>query len=332
MSVYFKEHAARAEWNKDLSFFPNARETGTCFIDANSAFRNGTSTAGALTTLPAGAIAFVGASAAAGGIVGVPVGLSVARDGFKKAKVAAKCRDLEGIAHNGLWSNIGLTYAGLSSLLATEGVMVLKGVTPPPAITPAFAYLGFALYGSILAYSSYGLYQAASFKSDLKSRVKNEGDRGALRWLSEQVSLSPEELKKSEEEQAKILQRKWNRFELRTDSSCGALVREKIPALMKDFNPVQARALIVEVEKSAFKQKVKHISLIVIALLGLAACVFILVAMGPASPLLFAVGAVTWFAVDSSKLYNYIGEKLWNFKKEPVLELAGGEKYHLSTA
>ncbi len=316
---YFQEHAVRNDWNKTLSFFPEAREAGSCFIDGNSLFRNGTSTAAALTPLPFAATAFVAASAAAGGFVGIPVGLAVVRDGAKKVKAAANCGDLEGVVHNGLWTGVGATYAGLSSILATEGVMILKGATPPAALGPAFSGLGVAMYGGILAYGAHGLWKASQFHSQLKAVVKEGGDWSALNWLKDQVALIDDE--KKQPNSAEILQRKWNRFELRTSAACAALVREKLPKLLAEFDPVEARALIKEVEKAAFKQKVKYIILIAIAILGIVASVCVVALTGPASPLLFAIGALIWFAVDSSRLHNYVGEKCWNWtaKKEPCL-------------
>jgi hypothetical protein len=316
---YYQQHAVRNDWNNSMPLFPEAREAGSCFIDGNSFVRNGTSAAAAIVPLPFAATAFVAASAAAGGFVGIPIGLGVVRDGVKKGWAAAKCGDLEGVVQNGLWTTVGATYTGLSSLLATEGVMILKGLAPPPAITPAFASLGVAMYGGLVAYGMHGLWKSSQFHSQLKSVVKSEGDRGALKWLSDQVTLTEEEMKR--EDSAKILQRKWNRFELRTNAACAALVREKLPLLMADFDPVAVRALILEVEKAAFKEKVKHIVLIVIGVLGIAASLCVILTTGPASPLLFAIGALVWVAVDSSKFHDYIGEKCWQWhlKKEPCL-------------
>jgi hypothetical protein len=90
---------------------------------------------------------------------------------------------------------------------------------------------------------------------------------------------------------------------------------------MEEFDSVEARELIQEVEKAAFKEKVKHVILIAIAILGILASIFVVVLTGPASPLLFAIGALVWFGVDSSRLHNYIGEKCWNWfsKNDPCL-------------
>jgi hypothetical protein len=293
------------------SFFSGAREAGGCFIDGNSALRNGTSATAALTPLPFAATVFVAASAAAGGIVGVPIGLAVALDGAKKVKAAAQCGDLEGVVHNGLWTNVGATYAGLSSILATEGVMILQGAAPPAALAPAFVGLGLALYGGLLAYGTHGLWKCSQFHSQLKTALKEGGNLGALRWLSAQVTLTDEEKKRPDA--AKILQRKWSRLDLRIGAASSALVREKLSKLMEQFNPVLARELILAVEKAVFKEKVKHIILIAISILGILASVFVVVLTGPASPLLFAVGALIWLAVDSSRLHNYIGETSWSW-------------------
>lgn len=317
-SLYFREHTVRNDWHSQMSFHPKAREATSCFIDANSFLRNGTSTVSALT--PLAATAFVAASATVGGALGIPIGLAIVRDGCKKIKAAAQVGDIEGVVQQGLWVGGGATYAGLSSLLVTEGAMTLQGAAVPAAITPAFGFLGLSLYGCLLAYGAHGLLKTAQFHSDLKSVLKKEGDAGALQWLSDQVSLNEDEAQ--DPDKAKILQRKWNRFELRTNPQCAALVREKLPKLMKHYDPVEARELIRTVEKATFKEKVKHILLIVISILGIAASLCVLFLTGPAAPLLFAIGALVWLTVDNSRLHNYIGEKCWSWysKKEPELE------------
>lgn len=321
-SIYFREHALRERWNRQTSFFPNAREAGSCFVDGNSVLRNGTATASSFTALPACANAFIGVSAAAGGILGVPVGLSIARDGYKGVKAAVQCRDLEGVFHKGLWGSVGANFAGLSGILAAEGIMSLQGSAIPAAIAPAFAGLGFGLYGSLLGYGAYGYWRAAEFQKELKMVVRNEGDWEALQFLSRQIDLTESELnevrrsKNPGREKARLLQKKWNRFELRTNARCASVVRERLPALMQNFDPVQVRELLVEVEKAAFQSKVKHILLIVLAILGIGASIFVIVAMGPASPLLFAVGALIWFTVDSSGLNNCIAETCWAWRQK----------------
>lgn len=316
-SLYFREHRARQHWNSEMSFYPKAREAGSCFIDVNSFLRNGVSTTSALTPLRFAATLFVAASAVAGGVVGVPIGLAIVRNGCKQMKAAAQVGDIEGLAHNGLWTGVGATFAGLSGLLATNGVMSLAGKVPPAPITPAFGGACIAMYGAILAYGVHGLWKTSQFHSELKTVLKERGESGVLDWLKDQVTLNEKEAK--DPEKAKILQKKWNRFELRTNAACAALVREKLSGLM---TPNETSELIQEIEKAVFKERVKYFLLILIALLGIAGALCIILLAGPASPLLFALGGLAWLTVDNARLHSYIGDQWWAWysKKEPEAE------------
>ncbi|MBX7065810.1 MAG: hypothetical protein K1X28_01135 [Parachlamydiales bacterium] len=298
--TYVRACSLRDEWNRNFPFFPNERESGTLFVDANSAARNSTSAAAACRTLPAAAATFVAASSAVGGVIGVPVGLSIVRDGLKSAKAAADVSDWEGTACKTAWAGIGAGYAGLSSLLATSGIMTLANRTVPTSIGTAFGGLGVGFYGMLLGYGAYGLWQTSKFRRELK-RALEEGR--AEEWIKEQVTLNETEQKLPEEEQKTLLQKKWNQFELRTSSSCGKLVRDSI---------LEGRAIdVLEVEKASYKETIKHIFFIVLALLGIAASLCVLFLTGPVSPILFAVSAVLWVGVDSSGIYDYLGEKFW---------------------
>lgn len=287
----------------------SALEACSCFIDTNSAFRNGTSTAGAYTALPAVANTLVGVSSVAAGVFGIPIGLKVAIDGYQKMKTAVQNRDLEGVVQNGLWCGVGGGYAGLSGLLGVNGVYSLQGAAAPAIIGPAFGYGGVGMYGALLGYGAYGLWQAKKFDSEFQSRREEAGDQGALDWLNAQVSLNDEELEG--EDQESLLRKKWEKFERRTSKDCVQLVREKLPGLLEHFNPVEARELLEAVDMACFKKRVQYIIFIVLALLGIAASLCVVLTTGPVSPLLFAIGAVTWLTVDSSRLHNYLGDKFW---------------------
>jgi hypothetical protein len=267
-------------------------------------------TAGSLTPLPSfAANGLIGASLVGAALVGIPVACAIARDGYKKTKIAVETRDLEGVAHQGMWCGMGVSYAGLSGLLGAAGIYSLQGKVAPAFITPAITAGGGAMYGLLLVYGLHGLTKVTKFKSKLNQL---EG-REALQWLNQQIALTPQEMTIAPEAREKLLQKKWNQFVLRTDAACLAKVKEKLPALLENNDPIAANELIQGVKKACFKQQVKYILLLALAVIGIAASVCVLVLSGPASPLLFAIGALLWFTVDSSKFHNYLGEKFWTW-------------------
>ncbi len=296
----------------------NVRETGSCLIDANSALRNGTSTVGSFRALPLAANTFVAASSVAAGVLGVPIGLAIARDSCSKIKQSVQVGNGEGVLHHGLWCGVGAGYAGLSGVLGINGVYTLLGKTSPAYITPAFAYGGVGMYGALLCYGAHGLWHTETFNSELRKRSSQE----ALNWLNEQIHLNPTEISQctTDDEKNRLRQKKLDRFALRTDNSCLTLVEKKLPALLDQFDPERADELIQEVVKACFKQRVKYIFLLVLALIGLAASLCVVITSGPASPLLFAISALGWFTVDSSKIHTYLGEKFWNWQEKKALQ------------
>lgn len=129
----------------------------------------------------------VGVSSVVGGVIGVFLGLAVARDGYNKMKTAAQSRDYEGTLHHGLWCAVGANYAGISGLLGANGVMSLNHMTPPAAITPAFAYGAVGMYGALFAHGVHGLWHTRNFASNFKSEW-NKSPKEALKWLAKQIA------------------------------------------------------------------------------------------------------------------------------------------------
>ncbi len=311
MSVYSTQSALRDAYVRDLRFFPNAREFGTTYlVDVNSAIRNSASTVSAFRPVPTFfSTTLVGASASLGGVVGVPLGLSIVRDGFLKAKHAFKWGDVEGAVHKSLWGAAGAGYAGASGVLAADGILTLANQSIPAAINPAFAGLGLVLYGSLLVHGAYGYIQTAKFGRELQRALNSGGDLAAIDFLKSQILLSKEEIAKyPEKEWGRLLQKKWNQFELRTNANVAALARQ---TLLFETDPKLLHELIIEVQKANHKEKVKHILFIVLALLGIAASIFVILSTGPISPIFFAIGAVLWLAIDSSALHNWVGDYSW---------------------
>jgi hypothetical protein len=321
-NVYLEEHWNRQRFNEAMVYCPKEKETTSLLIDTNSVMRNTASAVKSVSPLPIAAGCFISSSSVIGGVLGVPIGLCVARDGFVKGKAALSCGDAEGVATNALWGTVGAAYAGISGLLAADGILSLQGSALPASLTPLFGGLGLAMNGGLLAYGAYGLKQTSQFNKEMKAVLEREGERGVLNWLNGQVTLTRGEVadirrtaKDPEKEIANLLQKKWNAFEFRTSAAVANLVREKLPGLLEKFDLVKAIALIEAVEKANFMGRVKHINFLVIAVISIVAFICLLVVSGPASPILFAIGAAAWLAVDSSKLHKYIGEKCWNWHR-----------------
>jgi hypothetical protein len=281
------------------------------FVDVNSAARNSVSVAMTRAALPAIATTFAAASAAAGGVLGVPVGLSLTADGYKRFRASYRAEDWEGAMASTAWGLIGATYAGLSGLLATDGIMTLANKSVPQALSPAFGYLGTALYSILTGYGAYGAWQTTSFRQELKEQMANGT---AAEWLKGQITLTGEENDLSFEEKEKLLQKKWNRFEFRAGSGAGKLLREQIEDL---DDPAKCEELFLKVEEGSFKESVKYWFFFILGLLGLVASVtvFTLAPTSLISPLFFAIGAVLWLGVDSPSLHVYLGDKFWTWHK-----------------
>lgn len=307
----------------DLSFFPEEIEKGTLFIDVNSIARNTTSASAACRILPAAAGTFIAVSSVAGGAIGFPVGLCILRDGYIRAKAAFAASDWEGTAHKVAWAGVGASYAGLSSLLATNGIMALAGRAAPASIGTAFGGLGIGFYGLILGYAAYGYRKTSQFRTELRKAV---ADGRAAQWIREQVTLNQDESALPEIDKAKLLQKKWNQFELKTNAQCGKLIRDRI------LQGAPIDDLILEVEKASFKESVKHILLIVLGLLGIAASLCILFSSGISSAILFASSAVLWIGIDSSSIHNYLGEKFWSWFSPSPTNDSGEKKEEHPTA
>ncbi len=324
-NIFSKANRGIELFSEGVKFYPKARELSGIIIDGNSALRNTASSVKLLASIPVIA-GIVNESAAIGGILGVPNGLSWARDALIKTDAAAECGHIEGVFHHSLSAVSGLSYAGVSGLLASEGIMGLENASILAGITTAFLGLGFAMYGALTIGGAHGLIKSRTFGNALNEQ-KVKGELETLKWLNSQISLDPAEIeeiektaKDPEKEITQRLLKKWSVFELRTNSECAKMVREKVPALLEKFDLEEAQKLIEEVEKANYMQQVKQALFVIISLFGLAAFVAMMVVSGPVSPILFALGALIWLTLDSSKLHNYVGEKCWSWhlgKKEP---------------
>lgn len=312
-NISLSQSEQRNHFYNELKFFPDLRVASACLSDANSILRNGASAVRPLISIPAVATAISG-SALAGGVLGLGIGLSAVRDGYKKGKMALKHGDGEGVALQTAWGAFGAGYAGLSGVLITEGAMTLQGATVPTAVLHSLPGIGFAMNGLLIGYAAYGLHATSSFANQLEEKLKI-GEREAFDWIRDQVSLNSDETKDcSEKEIIEKLQKKWNAFEFRTNRDCEKMVREKLPALMEKYDAKSAKELIGAVQKAVYKEKIKHRLFLLIAVVSVVAFVALsVVSMGTFAPVLFALSSLLWVAIDSPDIYNSIAEKCWSW-------------------
>jgi hypothetical protein len=275
------------------------REGAGCTVDLLSIARNGASAVKEVSAIPA-AMTAISAAALTGGLLGLPIGLSLFYGSCKDMSASIACKDREGIVQNGLMGTTVFGYAAISGVLAANGIMGLAHIAAPAAMGGIIGGIGLGMYVPMLGFAINGLIQTKSFANQLD---KKKDPHEALKWLAHEIGLDAT---------GKTREKKMRQFQRRTDSDCAQFVAETLPALLKKFDPEKAKTLIGRVKKANFKQQVKYGLFTAIALLGIAAFVLMLVLSGPASSILFAVGAALWLTVDSSKLHNWIGEKCWD--------------------
>lgn len=327
---YVGQQMTRQAFQQDLKFHPKARELGSCSINANSFLRNGTAVVAskipnvALATAPVMAVSLV-----AHGILGAPLAASIVRDSYKKGKQAFSCGDAEGVANGAALGTVGSAYLGACGLLTYQGIALLQGAAIATGAGLATAGLGVAMYGALGAISLYNLKQTTDFGKEF-AKKRAISDASALIWLRDQVILTEEEIKGLDEKQAaKLLQKKWNQFELRTSPEVASMVREQVPFLCSHYNGSepqveQIKQIVEAVEKANYKAQIKHKLLLLIVVIGLASMITAIIFTGGLLvPLLMAIAAALWMTVDSSKVHNAIGEKCWTWHRgEKPLEPA----------
>jgi len=327
-TLYEAQHQVRNDFHDELKFHPNAREVGCCAVNSNSILRNGSAFA-AEVSKPFARVAAIAApltavSLVAHGILGAPCASAIIRDSYKKGKQALACGDAEGVVNGVAMGSVGSAYLTACGLLTYQGVQLLTGAAIVAGAAVATASLGVGMYGALGLISAYNLKQTRDFGNELADLKNSPAE--ALKWLNDQISLTPEEQKLSPEKAKQLLQKKWNQFELRSglDSGAAKRVREELPDLFEKIYNAQSNSpelqekavqLIEEIEKSNFKAQIKHILLLLIVAVGLASMIAaIIFSGGLVVPLLMTIAAGLWMTVDHSGLHSYIGDQLWDLK------------------
>jgi hypothetical protein len=281
---------------------PKAIEAVAGVVDATTGIHGGASSIPALMSIPAVATA-LSAAAVVGGVLALPIGASLYVRSYKGLKVALACKDQEGILKNLNLGFIATGYTGALTSLAVEGGLSLAGVAVPTALSLAIGGLGLSMYGAILLHAGVGLKRVVDFSSELKKKM-GEGEKSTIEWLGEQILPQKGET-------AQETQKKWSALERRTDGETCRLLQEELPKLLKEFDLEKAKNVIEQVEKANFKQKIRYALLICIGIIGIAGFIVAFALSGPISSALIAIGALAWLMADSSRVYNFIGEKCW---------------------
>jgi hypothetical protein len=313
MTIYAEQNALRNKFYAQGNFSPEWRGIDSCIVDFNSIGRNGL----AATPVASACALAINVSLLGAGILGLPIGLSGTRDNFLLGKFALKNKDYEGAGHHALTGTAFATYGGVSGVVGAMGIMALKGKTITNPLTHAVPGLCVPLYAALGAMGTYGLYQSRAFGKELKG-IK--GYEKKFEWIVKQLTLTDEELKGKNRELA--LQKKWGAFERRTSVACARNVRQAL--LQGEVKPNLQKILVKEVEKANFMAQVKYGLFVLIALVGLAASIVLIMnpfglAFVTASCLLFAICSATWLTVDSVGFHQFIGERLWKFSL-PAIE------------
>lgn len=327
---------------------PPFQEGNACTIDVGSFTRNSISGAAELPFVPAGAAAKMANGVAgmtiAGGAMAFVQGGLIARKSYKVAKQAYEHGDTEGVGQAALMGASGLSYSTVGAGMVINGSATLAGKTALAAAGGmAITVAGIAMDGLLAIYAAYGWKVTRQFRMELKEilnaeREPNEAERlrEALAWVQTQVSLSDWEIMEIRQSAAdpekEILnrqQKKWDQFERRVGVEACAAIRHQMPrfeALQEglaagDVASIdEARSIVQEVEKGNYKERVKYKLFFLIAIIGLIGFA-LSIAFPPLAPVAFAIGALIWLTVDSSKIHGYVTEKCWqrHLKKQQAV-------------
>lgn len=277
----------------------------------------------------------------AGGIAAIPSGLAAFGNGGRKAVLAYRNKDWEGVFQEGNMSLGGISYAALGAGMMLESAATLAGSSSLGAVGGAVSsWAGIPMGAALLIYAMNGMRITHDFREQLHSILKfKELNRGedvlhAAEWIQKQVSLTPLELqeiqvsskgdKSIEQEKIKqALNRKWDAFERRTSKSCREFVQQKLPelkALIKENDPKAvslAREIVEEVDKESYRAQVTYILFLVVALAMIAGSITgIILASGPLAPAIcFCVGALLWLTVDSQTVNQKVTLLFWDIHR-----------------
>ncbi len=284
-------------------------EIASMGIDGNSLGRNATSATSTILKLGEGTAGTVvgtgvGVSAIAGGSFGFLVSLNIIRDRLFKIREDVNNRNLEGGFEHSLDASMGASYGGVSGAMVASNAAAFAGAAGVAASAGlAISVLGLAMQAFIAIRSTYGIAVNAIFKHRVTHIIEPKEKIEFMTKLVEGGSTKEE------------LNKKWDQLAFRTSEACCRHLREYV--IQKNSGVVDssvleknAKIILREVGRANNKQILKHALLITIAAISATAFICGLVLAGPFAPLLFALGAVLWFMIDSSDVHEAIGNRL----------------------
>jgi|GEM_PF-1739563 len=300
-----------------------AMEGNGVTVDLLSLGRNSTSGIATIAGSAGKVAGAVGGVAIAGGVMGVAGGLNAMRNAGIRLSKDYETGNWEGGAVNSLSLFSGAGYGTVSGSMVVANAATFAGAAGTAAAAgSAITVAGLAMYGLIGIAAGYGIGANLAFRSRIDRFGAEDGKQLAqtVLWLAGQVRA----------EDPSKLEKKWNRFAYRSSESACRFVREKatpeLIARLEQNEPsaiAEAKEIIREVKRENAKQLIKHTVMKLIALVGIAAFVCgIIYATGPFAPLLFALGAILWLLVDSSKVHEALGNLVCGASKIPPPALA----------
>ncbi len=323
------------------------REYNACVIDGNSFWRNSTSALVQIPTFPANAATAlmkgVAGSSILGGALAFGQGLLITRSAGKDGLRALRYGDWEGGIQAAFTGIDGMAYASVGAAMTiTTSASFAQNAALTASAGFATSICGMIMNGGIVALSANGWKITHDFRKELKEILSesNEPKRlyTALRWIQNQVALSEWEMMEirqttsSPQEALKLMgkriQKKWDQFERRTNSTCGEFLRKltNFEELLRGVEAGDAAALqkaeeiVYEVEKANYQERVKYKFFTLVGIIGFIASLLSLL-FPLLAPVGFAIAALLWFTIDSRAVQNVVMKWRWekHLEQEPRL-------------
>ena len=309
-----KEHPLQ---EKSKNFLSSFSEGVSLLTDGNSLLRNGLV---GLAVVTSGCL-FVLLSLLISSAAWVYTGERVSGEYFQKLKEEYKVKDREGVSLSGLnmGTGLGLVGMGIATFLEITGKVVAKfggssGLNVGAAGT-ASLWAGFITFGCLAVASFYETAMNLVFAK----KVQHISDDGKVVEIMKRMAS---EVKGGD---AAALEKKWNRFARRTDQVVcekarmlldEAFLRELESELQTRVLPADqiamrmARQFLMDAKIANGRKLIVSSIFLIISILGLGTSIVGMYVSSPWIPALFwALGAIFWFFVDSSKLQGWIGDK-----------------------
>lgn len=312
-----RENLSKSPWK---SYVP---EFVAVAIDSNSAVRN--AFAAASWFFHGAAVVAKRATEGLGFVASFKImvsGSRIAKTGLSALGIAYREKDLKGAFDALCTTAFGAAYSlvGVGMLLAYfvfhVAVVVTLGVIGGLLINVCVL----TMYGFIAAQAIKKAVDANRFRNEWKE-VRNNPQK-AYEFLARQLTLSEDERALDKTERKNRMGEKFRAF-----TRCvGEETALRMAELMEKTEPVtreEMESVVSLADKESFKQLAKQLLLIGISIIGLAAGVgSFFHPAGGAVAILYMTAAILWVTIDSSKVNEKFGEKVYTwFATPPVFPI-----------